>query len=490
MLPVLACCVHEGPTANLCDSEWLPFDFPNLNGALRGVDLPKKTSILQNIEDQGLDHSVGNLIFNSVERDENQHTFKQLDFIQTWKDLECDLEFETQSWTTLEQYIRRASFSSITSWNLGYSNPKTSFFGSSPLTIPPDSFGGSGGQEKKEENEDMEHFFNRQRGSITRSSAKCTMYRVKVDIRHEKMQLYPSFVAAIRNLAKVVEEYENESKARNKGSRSGKKNYIDDGDFSRVETAMIKFIKNYGTHYAHKITMGFGVDFETRFTEKETNEYSEQIRSKCAKNTGEVNIFGLKSGGGKEDCEKIDEEYKDESTNRLQRFVQQTYGTLPGRSKCSEDEKNPCESAPLADWTKVAKEQYLAGTLEPMPIKQEFSPIFDIFETDVVADIKKDATCDKDKCERINIKVLQKYVQDAFVNYDLYFSRDMNYEFACARTIKLKNTLYHRDIGKSHDRRFYTDEFGKNYLHRFSSKSGYFRYWAVSPRCSPSALNF
>ena len=82
-----------------------------------------------------------------------------------------------------------------------------------------------------------------------------------------------------------------------------------------------------------------------------------------------------------------------------------------------------------------------------------------------------------------NIKAVKETIQDGFVKYDLYFSSQANYDFACAQTIKLNNILYHRKKSSVvvQDRTVYQDEFGQNYLYRVSAIKDYFRYWAVSP---------
>ena len=483
-------CIFEGgidapDSDNFCKKGWLPV--LNLKTALRGVDLPRKTNIVYNRKDRDSVSWDRDLIFKPTERDKDYKNYKKLDFLGITSELSCDVQFTTQSWTTLAQYIRDASYSTMTKWNLGFSNQKTSFFGSIRRTIPPDSFGASGGMKNIESNADMEYFFKKQHGSISRSSAKCTMYRVDVDINHDTMQLSPGFVVSIRKLDKVLEDYE--SKARQRGSRASKINQSGDTDWSMVEKALKKFMSNYGTHYAYKFTMGFGVDFETRYTETEKKNHKTKTRNKCAEKYGQGEIFGANFATDSTVCSDIEKKYQKESENRVKRFVAQTYGTLPGKSGCSGND--PCV-APLADWTKVALEQYQSNTLSPRPIKQEFAPIFDIFETEVVANIKKNEFCDdlkEEKCERINITLVKKHVKDAYVMYDLYFATDMTYEFACAKTIKLKNTLYHRATGISRDRRYYKDEFGRNNLHHYSTKSGYFRYWAVSQGCLPCALD-
>ena len=58
----------------------------------------------------------------------------------------------------------------------------------------------------------------------------------------------------------------------------------------------------------------------------------------------------------------------------------------------------------MADWSGVAERMWATGILQPNPTQQELAPIVDIFETDVVAEIKKDPDCIEEKaknCEKI-----------------------------------------------------------------------------------------
>ena len=81
-----------------------------------------------------------NLIFNSVIRNEDFGNMELLSYISVTESLKCEAAFDEQSWTTLEQYVHEASYSSLSGWDLGFTNPETSFYGSSLLTIPPNSF--------------------------------------------------------------------------------------------------------------------------------------------------------------------------------------------------------------------------------------------------------------------------------------------------------------------------------------------------------------
>ena len=101
------------------------------------------------------------------------------------------------------------------------------------------------------------------------------------------------------------------------------------GDYSEIDKAMISFIKTYGTHYAKSTIMGIGVDFETRYTEKETLEKTKQKREKCSTISGGVQLFGLSISSKDKECTGSLKDTTKGKNTRLQRFISNTYGTLP-----------------------------------------------------------------------------------------------------------------------------------------------------------------
>ena len=102
------------------------------------------------------------------------------------------------------------------------------------------------------------------------------------------------------------------------------------GDYSKIDKAMISFIKTYGTHYAKSTIMGIGVDFETRYTENETLENNKQTRNECNTLSGGAQLFGFSSISGKDTkCTGNLKDTTKGNNTRLQRFISNTYGTLP-----------------------------------------------------------------------------------------------------------------------------------------------------------------
>ena len=114
-------------------------------------------------------------------------------------------------------------------------------------------------------------------GSIARSSATCSIYKVIVDIDEPSLNLHSSFIQAIRDidLAKTDNE---------------------------KELAMETFIEKFGTHYAQSSMMGVGVNFETRYTEQETMEHDDQTLKECNTESGSSSVLGFTSGGSESKC--------------------------------------------------------------------------------------------------------------------------------------------------------------------------------------------
>ena len=107
------------------------------------------------------------------------------------------------------------------------------------------------------------------------------------------------------------------------------------GDYSKIDKAMISFIKTYGTHYAKSTIMGIGVDFETRYTEKETLKEDKQYREECSTISGGVQLFGLSTSGKGSGCTDSFKDTTKGTNTRLQRFISNTYGTLPVSSSAA-----------------------------------------------------------------------------------------------------------------------------------------------------------
>ena len=91
---------------------------------------------------------------------------------------------------------------------------------------------------------------------LTKGKAQCFVYDVVVDIEHPSLVLHSSFAEAIKKIDRAVSKAE---------AKESMKNLMD----------------NFGTHYSKKTKMGVGLEFETRFTEKDNLVYDVKTKDSC-----------------------------------------------------------------------------------------------------------------------------------------------------------------------------------------------------------------
>ena len=72
---------------------------------------------------------------------------------------------------------------------------------------------------------------------------------------------------------------------------------------SEKQSAMKKFINEFGTHYAKKTVMGVGLKFETRWTQEEKQYNSETKLNKCTSVMG-AKLFGMQLEDDTKDCDE------------------------------------------------------------------------------------------------------------------------------------------------------------------------------------------
>jgi hypothetical protein len=122
------------------------------------------------------------------------------------------------------------------------------------MVPPPNSAKISVGYSDKEGR--LQRFFKKENGSVTKGKARCSVYDVVIDIEHPSLVLHSSFAEAIKKIDRASSEAE---------AKESMKNLID----------------NFGTHYSKKTTMGVGVEFETRFTEKDNLANDVKTKDSC-----------------------------------------------------------------------------------------------------------------------------------------------------------------------------------------------------------------
>ena len=114
----------------------------------------------------------------------------------------------------------------------------------------------------------IEEFFTNYKGSITRSSMKCALYDIELDVQDESLVLSDPFKDHLLEIDRATSHF----------TRHG---------------SVTKFIRRYGTHYSEKTTMGTGIVFEQRYVENETLPYDEQMIKRCHSRFGGHSYMGL-----------------------------------------------------------------------------------------------------------------------------------------------------------------------------------------------------
>ena len=399
-----------------CNPDWLPA--LNLNMALRGTDIAKKYPLPSGPDG---DPSVRGIIFNAVKRDFDHGNMEPYTFYTYNPDIQCDSEFDTKAWTNLKQYIHGSSDSSMSNWDVGYNGPKITAkleipdIGSISMTPPPNS--ASYGQGKSHSNLDMAYFFTKECGSISRSSARCSIYTVDINIDEPSLSLHPGFISAIKDIDNAVTPSD--------------KNIV-----------MKKFIEKFGTHYTKESVMGIGVEFETRYTEKETLDHDDQTRNDCSSNSGGFSLFGFGSHHSKTECQGSLNNTTNGKSTRVDRFKSTTYGTLPVKSQS------------LTEWSDLVQKMLNAKTLTPIPTQQSLTPIVNILLTPAVAKIKHD---DHDHTF-INITNVIQTAVTGYLNYLTLLPPAPSFDWACANTVRMDTNVYHLQTFMINGRSVYKDE--------------------------------
>ena len=193
--------------AEYCDPTWTPE--PNLFRALLGIDIAKKHPMP--LKPEGDPSYPGGLIFNPMFRDLEFGNMDIYPFVTTTDHTICRAEFNEDSWETMDQFIKGSALSSMSDWNIGFTGPEITVEGEyegvgGSITVPPNS--ASYGQGDSESSSSMEAFFNHERGSISHSQVKCSLYDVFVDIDEPSFSLHSSFVEAIKRIDLAVTEAE------------------------------------------------------------------------------------------------------------------------------------------------------------------------------------------------------------------------------------------------------------------------------------------
>ena len=167
-----------------------------------------------------------------------------LPFVSTKLNIKCDTSFRQESWGSFKEYSESSSTSSITSFSMGFTAPDVTLGLSDPsgmasIEVTPVPNSVNYGNGNTDSTLDMEYFFNQEGGSVSRSSLKCDIYDVTVDIDNSELTLHNGFIDDIKKIDLAKSELQKKA-------------------------VMQNFIYKYGTHYAKASKMGVGMEFETR----------------------------------------------------------------------------------------------------------------------------------------------------------------------------------------------------------------------------------
>ena len=430
-------CNFSAFASNDCDntvSTWRPKS--NIDHAMLGIDIAKMKPMPLKPEQNP---AFKMPIFKSVYQDSNG-LFQPYSFYSHTDNLICSPNFKEESWNNMKDYILDSASSSMLDWNLGYQGPDASFetvdeFGAT-ITPPPNS---ALDDDDLEGTKALEKFFQNERGSISRSTARCSVYDVSIDIQDSSLALTPKFLEAIKKIDKATTS--------------------EDKDL-----VMKQFISDFGTHFAKMSTMGIGIEFETRYTEKETIDHESKTLKKCNTRSGKLGILGYQGPEPEVSNQESEEQvtttmlpmttlppyltgyysntpyYNPQETSLaevecdgslnntmigkdtiVKRFKSSSYGTLPLASS-------------LSEWSSKVVKMQKAGTLEMVPIHQDLVPIFDILSTKAVASIAhEDGTLIN------NTNVLKTSLNHGFAKYCKTFGC---YIPDCSETVALDQDIF------------------------------------------------
>ena len=379
----------------------------------------------------------------------------------------------------------------MSSWQVGFTGPDITAsinlpqeIGDISVSFPPNTY--TAGVQDSETNDKIEYFFNVERGSISRSSAYCSVFEVEIDINNPSLSLTTSFVNAIQEIDNAILDV------------------LD--NWPNLLDKLKIFIEQFGTHYAQKSTMAIGANFETRYTAKETLENTEQIRNKCSSEAGGISIFGYGYQESSATCQGSLSNITNGIDTAVRRYKATTFGTMPGNLTS------------LSEWSAVAQEMYNNKQISPHPTQQVLRLIIDILRTPTVANIKNIMYVTKNPMEEnkkkkskaegakmpkfmeqaielapnnnkdkdptlIDIEKVLYWTTFGYLYYPYFFPEDVSYGFACAQTVKIGKNLYHMQPITTNGRVFYKDEYSSNssrYLFYGWPEKLFYQRWSIS----------
>lgn len=317
---------------------------PNLNYALRGLDLPSLNPMFGNDPDGSGEVSEPGIRLQIFE--------DKGSFIQAIEQLTCTASVDENFYSNFEDLINGHTHMSSDGHNLQVGQEisievpvEGISFGT---TIPPLFTRGTSGSD---DSSSIHAHFDSEQGSVANTRAVCGIYRVDIDIRDRSLTLHPGFIDAILRLDDASKGNSVQRKAEAK-----------------------KFVETYGTHYASKTIMGTSFTMETSYNAAETQGHSEAQLKECHSKSA-LRVFGMQLGKDTETCEGSLSDTTIGEDTAVKRFSATFIGTFPAAGG---------GEMTLEEWSQQLQEMWKDKTLSPLPLKRSMEPIVNIFFQDAV----------------------------------------------------------------------------------------------------------
>lgn len=201
--------------------------------------------------------------------------------------------------------------------------------------------------------EDIQDFFAKEHGSIVTTEAICLTNQVDIGLYSAKVFVEP-FLDAITALQMAGNDEELRLIEFKRSCKKHEKKKI-------LKGMIVRFVNEFGTHYASTSEMGTKITIERRYTSKERSKSDKNDLKNCNTLAG-AKVFGLQMEESQFECQNKDLIGNNFESNHVERMIVTTHGSFIANS--------------LAEWSKQVISLVQADTF-----RYEFLP-FEIFVDD------------------------------------------------------------------------------------------------------------
>ena len=314
--------------AQFCDPGWEPY--PNIVSTVTGYNILKGNAYnLGTEQDPGFE--TGYIFVPVVKDDDNRYALHGGITIRAIS--KCDLSLNTKTVSTVKGYqnINREKEGNFEGWK---TNPPVQISvegkGVGASTELPPLFEAFGAANKAIN--DHEEFFTKRQGIITVNDATCALYAMQISRRYP-----PPFQQPFKNAVLALISATTEDKRKDE---------------------FYKLIKEFGTHFVQKATVGARLSIVRRYSRQTFKHASEEQIESC--NKFRLGYFYVKEESGN-NCTSLENAGESMIFKNIQREQIISYGSKPSNS--------------LIDW---ANQEFDS----PVPIKMTLVPIIDLFHRD------------------------------------------------------------------------------------------------------------